>query len=113
MKKITILDLDHCKKCQATKEKLTQLGIKYKAVSCTDNPEQCDNCEKITGVFSYPMIILENQKDLLKSEKTLVYFGDDANDINKRVLLDKKSGMFGISVLSSDEQINEILKFIK
>ena len=89
MKKITILALDHCKKCQATKDKLTEMGIKYKSVSCTDNPEQCDKCEKLTGVFSYPMIILENQKDLMNTEKTIVYFGDEADNLNKKILLEK------------------------
>jgi glutaredoxin len=113
MKKITILALDHCKKCQATKEKLTELGVKYKYVSCTDNPEQCDKCEKLTDVFNYPMIILENQKDLMNSEKTIVYFGEDSESINKKILLEKKTHTFGLSVLTSDDQINEILKFIK
>lgn len=63
MKKIQILSLDDCDKCQKYKDLLRGSMLEYINISCNDssNSKFCDSVENIISCDLYPITIVDNK----------------------------------------------------
>lgn len=55
-KNLVLFTLDGCNYCAKVKQLLDQDRTKYNHVKCEDSPESCDEIEKLTGVYRYPIL---------------------------------------------------------
>jgi len=115
--KITLYTLAGCKNCENVRTALSNEGIAFSEVVCSDrsNDAPCDNIERIVDCQLYPIVKITNkvEKDsggffVYKDSHLIIHYCRTYDDTNtKKKLGDDYSS---ICVHSSLEMINTIIK---
>jgi glutaredoxin 3 len=58
MPEITIYTTDHCSLCTSAKTLLERRGFQYEEVNLARDPDGRAELQRITGMFSFPQIII-------------------------------------------------------
>lgn len=61
MKSVTIYTTDHCSLCMSAKTLLNRRGIDYEEINLARDPDSRDRLSSITGMFTFPQILIEGQ----------------------------------------------------
>jgi glutaredoxin len=101
--KLTILTLDGCSFCNKFKDLLRNENINFLENTCSKNSRLCDSVESYTGCTTYPMAIIETNRNAVYT----ICISSNYEKINKTVDAREKGS---ITYLHS---INTMLDFIK
>ena len=85
--KVVLATLQGCSSCQALKDILTENNIKFVDVPCDEDPNLCDELEKITGSSKYPMAII---KDYTQNLDYIYFTSFDYNKLGIENQIDSK-----------------------
>ena len=105
MSKVKFLVLEGCSKCKALKNKLNYFGNSFKYYPCDGADDFCDKIESLTGVETYPMMVVF---DINNNIKEVLYFTEDYNKVGKKIQL--AEGVTGFPVYSIDQMVDYITK---
>lgn len=83
MKKIIIVTIEGCQRCQKIKEAFKNSEIKHEfsVIPCEQDPRMCDELEEYTRTMIYPMVIVKDT-----TNKNYIYFtGNNYIDLGKEI----------------------------
>lgn len=83
MKKVRVLLLSGCSKCDELIDLLNKRSIAYEPIDADRNGKLCDRVEALLNTINYPIIILEDGDQVI-----YLYRVDDSTSIGKNVLTD-------------------------
>jgi len=61
MKSVTIYTTDYCSLCTSAKTLLARRGIAYEEINLARDPDSRDRLSSITGMFTFPQIVIDGQ----------------------------------------------------
>ena len=61
MKDVTVYTTDHCSLCVSAKALLERRGIGYREVNLARDPDGRTELQRVTGMFSFPQIMVDGQ----------------------------------------------------
>ncbi len=76
MKKVKVLRLSGCKKCQGLMVALDDLKIPYTSIDANDNGALADEVELLLDTCSYPIIVVKDS-----TTTTYLYLSDNLSDL--------------------------------
>jgi len=104
MKKVRVLLLSGCSKCEDLCRKLDTLSISYESMDADDNSKLCDRIEALLNTVNYPIIILEDGEIV-----TYLYRVNDSTDLGKRAITDTVSKYGCLDVNQMAHELSLIL----
>lgn len=64
MKKVIIVTIEGCQRCQKVTESFKNSQIIHTQVKCEDDPDMCDELEDYTRTMTYPMVIIKDTNNI-------------------------------------------------
>ena len=104
MKKVRVLLLSGCSKCEELCNKLDALNIPYESMDADDNSKLCDRVEALLNTVNYPILILEDIENI-----TYLYRVDDSTNLGKHTITDTVSKCGCLDVNQMAQQLSLIL----
>ena len=114
---ITMYALGTCIKCKSMIQYLKESGIDHNVIYCEDYSSRCDEVEKTTNCYMYPMIVITNKKfvdrggyGIYVDDHTILYMASDYVEGSKKIKL--SPNYTGIAVLTLTEMLEKLKKEI-
>lgn len=105
--KIIVVTLEGCSKCLKLKKLLQDNSISYKEVSCSNDPELCDELESYTKNALYPILVL---KDTISNKSTILHSSLDFKGINNTIAIN--NNLERIPAINTEDLFKNLLKLI-
>jgi len=61
MKPVIVYTTDFCPFCRSAKALLEKRGVAYEEINLARDPDSRDQLEKVTGMFTFPQILIGDQ----------------------------------------------------
>ena len=115
---IILYALSACSKCKAMVEYLNEAGIEHRLILCEDSSYKCDEVEKTTNCYMYPMIDVIKKKYVDRGgfgvyidDHTILYLASNYEEGSKKIKLSQN--YTGIPVLTLTEMLEKLKKETK